>query len=866
MNRREHDIKLSPTLIEWLGTGRCTLVAGPLISLAPSDHLGPPSPARLALELAEHMGRPPDNYELPWVAQLYVDREGEFALRRFVAERLSYVRYRPTLLHYLVVQLPFARIIYTAQDNLLRRAHESRNLPATYIQPGGSLSYATGRLVVNLFGNAEDENSLKITEDERRKVFVTGTVLSEALHTFAQQDSLLFLGYTVNDPDLMDLYYLLRPEKPGKTPRAFLVGPGYSTDYEKYWEQHNATLYDLDTLTFVQKLVETLDLQVDLTYEYPPVLDAKEREARDKIKRRFVFLSRLNVSAESGAELRRFPPHLVIQMQAELGSLETETEAGKGDAQRQLQLGNIEWSLGNLELASEHFKSAIQLEPQLLDAHMSLHYLLVEKGDLEEALQVYQQVLQYASRQTLLPERYEIRKILGQIDLGVSYCVYDLNQEQTFTATILRRAFTVQEEALAQFDRQMSALTSPHISRYYGFDRYRGRTYMLSEYVEGTLLSQRLAVGDPLAYFEAMQIARQVAIALDDGHSQGVPHLDLNPANIVLCPDGPKLVNYGYSHLARMARLSERLPTREHSDYLSPEQLAGKEGDRRSDVYALGTILYQMLTGYTPGVGKLEHASETVLEVTEAVDVLIDHARERYPMKRFASAGEVDAEINRIILISMGRDPNQYIRAGLAYVSRLFERIAMGKSLFILLPVLAVTLAASLILGMPSGISLAARILFPLLSFSILVSVPIDLVVRGIARWRGLGSLITGGRGMGAIMGLVFTLDLISVMGNDNILRLTTQYNFCMCVDTACSACELTIIEASPFEVLGFFATVLALVLFFTGVSMGIILLAGLVAESRWRHFTRGFYWSFVVIIIFWLLMAIFHQPAGLIS
>ncbi len=870
MDQPQTDFKLSPTLVDALKAGECVLVVGPLAALAPTDYLGPPCPTRLALELAGRMSRPPDNYELSWVAHLYAKRESQVGLRSFVRERLANVRYRPNLLYHLVVQLPFKTIIYTAQDLLLRAAYRSRNLPENFVLPNSSVSFGKDGSVIQIFGSVEDELTLKLTEDERRRVFDESAGLAELLRTLSRQYSLLFIGFTLNDPDLMDLYYRLRPQAQDQLPRAFLVGPGYSADYDRYWLEHNATLYEAEPQGFILKLAEAAGFSLDLTCEHPPVLKPQERDERDRIKKVFGQLSRMSVYAESGAELRRFPLHLVIQMQVELGNLEMVSEAGKDGALGEHQQGNIEWSLGNLEQARKRFETAIQQDPDLMDARLSLYYLLVEIGNYAEALSVYQQILQQDPGEALLPERYEIRQILGQIDLGVSYCVYDQDQGKLLTITILRRVLAVQEELLAQFDRQIRTVESSHIAQYYGFDRFGGNAYILSEYVEGLSLSQELSQGQPLPYKKAMQIAGQVATALEDGHTHGIPHLCLDPANIVLAHEGPKLVNYGFSRLVWQGCTSEKLLEGERSDYLSPEQLKGQLGDERSDIYALGTILYEMLTGHTPGIGKPEAASEIILEATEAVDVLIDHARERYPEQRFAHVKEISTEINRVTLAAMRGKPSQYLRAGLAWVSRLYERIGTGKELWVTLPVLAALLAISLMLSMPDPLSLAARILFPLLAFSLLVSIPIDWAVRAIARRRGLGSLIAGGRGMGAILGFLFTLDLISVVGSDYILRLTTKnYTQCNCVDyikKVCSACALEIVPASSTEVLSFFAAVLAIVLFLTALSLGIILLAGHLTQRFWQRYTMGFYWSFVAIVFIWLVLTILRQPAGILT
>jgi tetratricopeptide (TPR) repeat protein len=761
------------------------------------------------------------------------------------------MRYCPSLSHHLLAQLPFPRIVYTAQDRLLRLAHDSRRVSASVILPGGRPAYATERMIVQLYGSAEQPETLRLTEDERRRVWDDKSGLGDDLRSWARSDALLFLGYTANDPELSDFYYLLRPQDPMEMPRAYIVGPGVSADYVKYWEQRNVTLYSLDTATFLQKLGDQLNVPMSLPEEEPPALDTEERGRRDRLRARFEYLSHLNAYVETSAELsRRFEPHVLIQMRVELGSpvaggegeirTETAVERAGLESLNKLKDGNIEWSQGNLDLARVYFEEALRRNPELTDAYLSLFHLLVEKGDLDDALQVYIEMLRQTPQQAFLPERYQIRNILGQSHLGVIYCFFDQEENRLVTATILRRAYAVKEENLAHFAIQMESLSSLRISRFLGFNRHRGRTYMLSEYIEGQSLRRSLREGQALPYADAMRIAGQIAEALEDGHRQGIPHLDLEPSNIMLTKEGVKLVSYGFSRLAPYSRDLGKPANIEAYDYLAPEQLAGQEGDERSDIYALGTILYEMLTGHTPGVGRFQHPSEVVLEVTEAVDVLIEHARERYPDKRFDSAREMRTEINRIALTSFGRWFGQYVRAGLVWVSHIYERLASRKTAVFFLSGLVALLVLSAIPSNPTVLRSAARLLLPLLLYSLMISTLFDWAVRAIARRKGLGSLITSGRGMGAILGMLFALNLIFLVGVQALLEAPAAMKF--------------------------FAAMLAIVLFEAALALLIILGVARAAERLIKSYTIGFYWSFMIIVLIEIVLTVMRQPYGLFA
>jgi serine/threonine protein kinase len=187
-------------------------------------------------------------------------------------------------------------------------------------------------------------------------------------------------------------------------------------------------------------------------------------------------------------------------------------------------------------------------------------------------------------------------------------------------------------------------------------DDDRSRTYMVMEWVEGRLLRQILNEQRKLAAERAVKIALAICDALDYMHRNGVVHRDLKPENIMIdAQDRIKLIDFGIaanagSRRITFARLSETMGT---PDYISPEQVKGKRGDARSDLYALGVMLYEMLTGKVPFQGpnpfaimndRLWNNPVPPREVDSTISVqlqeIIYRALERDPRNRYASAHE----------------------------------------------------------------------------------------------------------------------------------------------------------------------------------------------------------------------------------
>jgi serine/threonine protein kinase len=189
----------------------------------------------------------------------------------------------------------------------------------------------------------------------------------------------------------------------------------------------------------------------------------------------------------------------------------------------------------------------------------------------------------------------------------------------------------------------------------------QSRVYMVMEWAEGRLLRQELGENRKMSTERAVRIAIRICDALDYIHGRGVVHRDLKPENIMIAADDRiKLIDFGIAAKAGARRLtfgklSQVMGT---PDYISPEQIEGKPGDARSDLYALGAMLYEMVTGRTPFRGDTPFAAmnarlvsnpipprELAPDVSPELQETIYRALERDPRKRYTTAGEFGRDL-----------------------------------------------------------------------------------------------------------------------------------------------------------------------------------------------------------------------------
>ncbi|HVE65701.1 MAG TPA: protein kinase [Thermoanaerobaculia bacterium] len=207
---------------------------------------------------------------------------------------------------------------------------------------------------------------------------------------------------------------------------------------------------------------------------------------------------------------------------------------------------------------------------------------------------------------------YEILSPLGAGGMGEVYRARDTRLERTVAIKVLPTHLSSTLEARQRFEREaktISQLSHPHICALHDVGREGETEYLVMEYLEGDTLADRVAKG-PLPLEQTLRYGVQIADALDKAHRQGIVHRDLKPGNVMITKSGVKLLDFGLAKAIAPASQQSSLtalPT-QHAltqegailgtfQYMAPEQLEGKDADARTDIFALGAVLYEMATG-----------------------------------------------------------------------------------------------------------------------------------------------------------------------------------------------------------------------------------------------------------------------------
>ena len=304
-----------------------------------------------------------------------------------------------------------------------------------------------------------------------------------------------------------------------------------------------------------------------------------------------------------------------------------------------------------------------------------------------------------ADGQNLIGQRlgsFDVQALLGRGGMGEVYRAHDTRLGRDVAIKVLPRAFTADAGRLASFEREarmVASLNHPHIAAIHGVEERDGIRGLVLELVEGETLAERIArsmasARSGLRPQECLPYARQIADALEAAHEKGITHRDLKPANIKITPDGvAKLLDFGiakvvagdgpgidltHANTASVAATQAGLIVGT-AGYMSPEQARGKPVDKRTDIWAFGCVLYEMLSGRMAFEGHT--LSDTIVAILDrepdwsnlpadtprTARRLLARCLEKDPKQRLRDIGDARVELDRLI-----SDPEEDIDADVA--------------------------------------------------------------------------------------------------------------------------------------------------------------------------------------------------------
>ena len=264
----------------------------------------------------------------------------------------------------------------------------------------------------------------------------------------------------------------------------------------------------------------------------------------------------------------------------------------------------------------------------------------------------------------LFDRRYRLERRIGTGGMADVYLAEDETLHRQVAIKILADRYTRDEGFVERFRREATAaagLNHPNIVSIYDRGESEGTYYIAMEYIDGPTLKEEITSRAPLPEAEAVGYAQQVLQALEFAHRRGVIHRDIKPHNMMLTEDGLlKVTDFGIARAANQVEMTEVGSIVGTAQYLSPEQARGQTVGPQSDIYSLGVVLYEMLTGEVPFTGSsaVEIAMKQVNErpvppsrknrlVSPAVEAIVMRALAKDPAMRFRSAREMADELER---------------------------------------------------------------------------------------------------------------------------------------------------------------------------------------------------------------------------
>lgn len=264
---------------------------------------------------------------------------------------------------------------------------------------------------------------------------------------------------------------------------------------------------------------------------------------------------------------------------------------------------------------------------------------------------------------TVLAGRYEIVSLVGAGAMGIVYKAHDQELKVDVALKVLRSDLATDPRFVERFRRELllaRQVVHRNVVRIYDISESDGVRFLTMTFVEGESLLDLLERDGPVAVERATQFVQQLADALQHAHDAGVIHRDLKPGNILIGSDGSAYItDFGVARSVGRSELTRAGAVVGTPDYLSPEQVAGDPVDHRGDIYALGLVFYEMLTGKLPFTGdsqeeilaqrltgRVRDVRHTGRDVPRFVRAAIARCLERQPSRRYQQARELAADLS----------------------------------------------------------------------------------------------------------------------------------------------------------------------------------------------------------------------------
>lgn len=282
--------------------------------------------------------------------------------------------------------------------------------------------------------------------------------------------------------------------------------------------------------------------------------------------------------------------------------------------------------------------------------------------------------------------RYTIESLLGQGGMSSVYKGTDPNLRRPVAVKLIHSHLASDKEFVRRFEEEAAAvarLRHPHIIQVFDFNHDGDTYYMVLEYVEGQTLEEYLQQltekGEMMGIEQVRQVMSKLCTAVGYAHQQGMIHRDLKPANVMIRPDGtPLLMDFGIVKMVEGANHTATGAVMGTIAYMSPEQIQGKRPDHRADLYSLGVILYEMVTGERPFMGE-NTASTLMMHLTQPVPDLRERALPSFDTVVLGRLAEV-------IETAMAKDPDDRYQSAEEMVAALEGTPPTKKPAFTSLP------------------------------------------------------------------------------------------------------------------------------------------------------------------------------------